>query len=75
MPFLASNPHAPGGSEMNRQRAKLAMKAGVPGVASPVPSRPSTRPVVEEKFLPPKMSMVSIFDMNRCRIEQGEKGG
>lgn len=52
-----SNPYAPGGSEMKRGMAELVRKVGA---ASPAPSRPTTRPVVQEKFIPPKMSMVGI---------------
>lgn len=53
---------APGASEMAKQRAKFAMKVGVPGArGSPLPSQPSNRSTYEEKFVPPRMSMVRFI--------------
>lgn len=53
-----------GASEILKSRAKYFNKVNVAqggASSSPAPARPANKPVFQEKFIPPKMSMVNYL--------------
>ena len=48
------------GVDVDKHRANLMRKVTQGATASPIPARPANKPTYQEKFVPPKMSMVCI---------------